>query len=104
MEISFLLNHRIESTMLISSHTNTKESEAITVHVSHGDEGSPSTVANADVIIDIKGSGSKMEADNDQTLTASQNIKSSIITPPILESQIDGPQILMKEDRILLER
>ena len=91
-------------TILICSHTNIKKSGAITVHVSHGDEWSSSEIANAHVVIDMTGSGTKRTADNVRTLTASQNITSSIITPPILESQVDGPQILMKQDRILLER
>ena len=90
--------------MLLSSHTNTKQSDAITVHVTHGDKWTSSKIADANVIIDIKGYGSQSTGDLVGTLTASQNITSSIITPPILESQVDGPQILMKEDRILLER
>ena len=90
--------------MLLSSHTNTKQSAAITVHVSHGDKWTSLQIADANVIIDIKGYGSQLTAELVRTLTASQNITSSIITPPILESQVDGPQILMKEDRILLER
>ena len=82
--------------MLHHSHTNISKSGAMTVYVCC-DGGEP---ADADVVINLWNSE---EENARQALTASQNIKSSIITPPMLVYSVES-QILMKDDRPLLGR
>ena len=82
--------------MLFCSHTNISKSGAMTVYVCC-DGGEP---ADADVVINL---WSSKEENARQALTASQNIKSSIITPPMLVYSVES-KILMKDDRPLLGR
>ena len=71
------------------------------------DHGLPKKSGNSDIYIDIEYKGPLAVLANDHVvnkLTASQEVASSIITPPVLEPTGDGPQILMANDRVLLDR
>ena len=71
------------------SYSPSREKGVIGVHVN-------GRTGDSDLVIDIEYNVGK--------LTASQEVTSAIITPPIIQSREDGPQILMKVGRILLDR